>query len=45
MKLVEDKPISIINGSIKDLTAYEEHENSIIFVQYQAYGLKFTEGQ
>lgn len=36
MKLVEDKPISIINGSIKDLTAYEEHENSIIFVQYQA---------
>lgn len=36
MKLVEDKPMSIINGSIKDLTAYEEHENSIIFVQYQA---------
>lgn len=36
MKLVEDKPMSIINGSIKDLTAYEEYENSIIFVQYQA---------
>ncbi len=34
--LAQDKPISIINGSIKDLTAYEEHENSIIFVQYQA---------
>lgn len=36
MKLVEDKPISIINGSIKDLTAYEEQDNSITFVQYQA---------
>lgn len=34
--LTQDKPISIINGSIKDLTAYEEHENSITFVQYQA---------
>ena len=34
--LAQDKPISIINGSIKDLTAYEEHENSIIFIQYQA---------
>jgi len=36
IKLVEDKPISIINGSIKDLTAYEEQDNSITFVQYQA---------
>jgi len=34
--LVQDKPISIVNGSIKDLSAYEEHENSITFVQYQA---------
>ena len=33
---VEDKPISVINGQIKDLTAYEEHSNSITFVQYQA---------
>lgn len=33
---VEDKPISIINGQTKDLTAYEEHSNSIAFVQYQA---------
>lgn len=43
MKLVEDKPISIVNGSIKDLSAYEEHENSITFVQYQAgaMGLNF----
>lgn len=36
LTLIGDKPFSIINGSIKDLTAYEEHENSIIFVQYQA---------
>lgn len=33
---VEDKPISIINGQTKDLTAYEEYSNSITFVQYQA---------
>ena len=33
---VEDKPISIINGQTKDLSAYDEHNNSITFVQYQA---------
>ena len=33
---VEDKPISIINGQQKDLSAYDEHNNSITFVQYQA---------
>ena len=33
---VEDKPISIINGQVKDLTAYEQHDNSLTFVQYQA---------
>lgn len=33
---VEDKPISVINGKTKDLSAYEEHSNSITFVQYQA---------
>lgn len=33
---VEDKPISIINGQTKDLTAYEQHDNSVTFVQYQA---------
>ena len=38
---VEDKPISIINGQTKDLTAYENSYNSVTFVQYQAgaYGL------
>lgn len=33
---VEDKHISVINGQTKDLSAYEEHSNSITFVQYQA---------
>ena len=30
------KPVSIVNGKTKDLTAYEERENSVTFVQYQA---------
>ena len=30
------RPISIINGQTKDLSAYEESDNSITFVQYQA---------
>ena len=33
---VEDKPISVVNGQTKDLTAYEEYSNSITMVQYQA---------
>ncbi|MCC2248826.1 ATP-dependent helicase [Virgibacillus sp. AGTR] len=31
-----DRPISSINGDIKDLTAYEQEENSITLIQYQA---------
>lgn len=31
-----DKPISTVNGDLKDLTAYEQHENSITLIQYQA---------
>lgn len=31
-----ERPISIINGKEKNLTAYEEDDNSITFVQYQA---------
>ena len=30
------RPHSIVNGKTKDLTAYEEHDDSITFVQYQA---------
>lgn len=41
LKSVIDRPISIVNGSVKDLKAYEEQSNSITLVQYQAgaYGL------
>ena len=35
-QLVEDRPVSIVNGSIKDLSAYEHYKDSITFVQYQA---------
>lgn len=31
-----NRPISIINGQTKNLTAYEDMNNSITFVQYQA---------
>lgn len=31
-----EKPISFINGSVKDLKAYEEEENSVTLIQYQA---------
>lgn len=31
-----NRPVSIVNGQTKDLTAYEEHSDSITFVQYQA---------
>jgi len=31
-----DRPVSIVNGKYKDLTAYEECANSITFIQYQA---------
>lgn len=36
IELSRDRPISIVNGSIKDLSNYEEYNNSITFVQYQA---------
>jgi len=36
LKSITDRPISVVNGEIKDLTNYEEHENSITFIQYQA---------
>ena len=30
------RPYSVVNGKGKDITAYEEHDNSVTFVQYQA---------
>lgn len=31
-----ERPISVVNGETKDLTAYEKSENSVTLVQYQA---------
>lgn len=31
-----NRPCSIVNGSVKDLTAYERESNSVTLVQYQA---------
>lgn len=36
MEVVGDRPVSIVNGSKKDLEAYEKYDNSITFVQYAA---------
>lgn len=37
MKLIcGDRPISIVNGETKDLTAYETCDDSVTFIQYQA---------
>lgn len=36
IKSIIDRPLSIINGDEKDLTAYENYENSITIVNYQA---------
>ena len=36
-----ERPVSVVNGAVKDLTAYETKSDSITFIQYQAgaYGL------
>ena len=39
LKKITDRPISIINGETKDLTAYNNCDNSVTFVQYQAGGM------
>ena len=35
-KLLGDRPVSQINGAVKDLTAYEEHDNAVVLCQYQS---------
>lgn len=35
-EICKDRPISEVNGSVKDLTAYETEEDSVTLVQYQA---------
>lgn len=36
IELLDDRPYSVINGNTKDLTAYENFENSVTLIQYQA---------
>lgn len=36
IKAVGSRPYSVVNGSTKDLTAYENNDNSVTFCQYQA---------
>lgn len=36
LKTILDRPISIVNGQTKDLTEYENSENSVTLIQYQA---------
>lgn len=36
IKELTDRPISTVNGDQKDLSAYEEHNNSLTLIQYQA---------
>ena len=31
-----ERPVAVVNGSVKDLTAYEEESNSVTLVQYQS---------
>lgn len=36
LKRVTVRPISVVNGKVKDLGAYEQHSDSVTFIQYQA---------
>lgn len=35
-KVLFDRPISVVNGQVKDLKAYENNDNSVTLIQYQA---------
>lgn len=36
VKIVGERPTSFVNGAKRDLTAYEEHSDSVTFIQYKA---------
>lgn len=36
LKETNDRPVSIINGTLKDLESYHNEPNSVTFIQYQA---------
>lgn len=35
-RIAKGRPISEVNGTTRDLTAYEKHDNSVTFIQYQS---------
>lgn len=41
-KVLFDRPISIVNGQVKDLKAYENNDNSVTLIQYQAGAMGLT---
>ena len=41
-KVLFDRPISIVNGQVKDLKAYENNDNSVTLIQYQAGAMGFN---
>lgn len=34
--MMQGRPTSMVNGSVKDLTSYEQEDDSVTFIQYQA---------
>jgi SNF2 family DNA or RNA helicase len=36
IEILDDRPYSIVNGDTKDLSAYENFDNSVTLIQYQA---------
>ena len=42
LSVVGKRPFSIINGSTKDLSAYEDEDDSVTFCQYQAASMGLT---
>lgn len=46
-KICGDRPVSVVNGAAKDLQAYEEKDESVTLIQYQAgaYGLNLQKAR
>lgn len=46
-KICGDRPVSVVNGAVKDLQAYEKEADSVTLIQYQAgaYGLNLQKAR
>lgn len=46
-KICGDRPVSVVNGAVKDLQAYEKKADSVTLIQYQAgaYGLNLQKAR